>query len=168
MRMVEFGCGTGGTAVEHAPFVKEILATDFSENMLEYGRLRLNEAGLSNVTFEAADIASFAVDADNKFDAALCLNLLHLLKSPRGAIANIHALLNPGGIFVSSTFCPGSAWRLLSPLTLLGRAIGLMPFFKFISTIRLQNDLRDAGFEILEKRTYFRGRSQFIIARKVG
>ncbi len=34
MRIVEFGCGTGTTAVHHAPHVQHIDAIDISENML--------------------------------------------------------------------------------------------------------------------------------------
>lgn len=31
--VLEFGCGTGSTALIHAPHVKDILATDISDNM---------------------------------------------------------------------------------------------------------------------------------------
>ena len=31
--VLEFGCGTGSTAMVHAPYVKEVLATDISANM---------------------------------------------------------------------------------------------------------------------------------------
>ena len=35
MKVLEFGCGTGSTAIAHASYVNHILAADFSENMLE-------------------------------------------------------------------------------------------------------------------------------------
>jgi cyclopropane fatty-acyl-phospholipid synthase-like methyltransferase len=35
MEVLEFGCGTGSTALLHAPFVKHILATDVSANMIQ-------------------------------------------------------------------------------------------------------------------------------------
>jgi len=34
----EFGCGTGSTAILHSPFVKNILAIDFSPKMIEIAR----------------------------------------------------------------------------------------------------------------------------------
>lgn len=166
MRMLEFGCGTGGTAAAHAPYVKEILATDFSENMLSFGRERVEKAGLSNIEFKVADITSYQSEKDHKFDVILCLNLLHLLRSPRQAIENVHSNLKPGGLFVSSTVCPAAGWKLLWPLVILGQAIGKVPFFKFIAKRELDGYIQESGFEILEKHLYFNGRSQFIIARK--
>ena len=34
MEVLEFGCGTGGTAIIHAPYVKHIRAIDISGNMI--------------------------------------------------------------------------------------------------------------------------------------
>ena len=34
MEVLEIGCGTGSTAILHAPYVKHIRAIDFSTNML--------------------------------------------------------------------------------------------------------------------------------------
>ena len=38
MEVLEFGCGTGSTAIIHAPYVKHIRAIDFSSNMIEIAR----------------------------------------------------------------------------------------------------------------------------------
>ena len=38
MELLEIGCGTGSTAIVHAPHVRHILATDISENMLAIAR----------------------------------------------------------------------------------------------------------------------------------
>ena len=38
MRIVEFGCGTGTTAVHHTPHVQHIDAIDISAKMLEIER----------------------------------------------------------------------------------------------------------------------------------
>ena len=35
MDVLEFGCGTGSTAITHAPFVKHIQAIDISSRMIE-------------------------------------------------------------------------------------------------------------------------------------
>jgi cyclopropane fatty-acyl-phospholipid synthase-like methyltransferase len=34
MEVLEFGCGTGSTAIVHAPHVKELRAIDISEKMI--------------------------------------------------------------------------------------------------------------------------------------
>lgn len=49
MRILEFGCGTGSTAIQHAPFVSHIDATDSAENMIQIGRRKAIEAGVENM-----------------------------------------------------------------------------------------------------------------------
>ncbi|MEQ9317121.1 MAG: class I SAM-dependent methyltransferase, partial [Henriciella sp.] len=55
----EFGCGTGSTAILHAPHVRHILATDVAPNMIEIGRQRAAEAGAVNIAFECTDIERY-------------------------------------------------------------------------------------------------------------
>jgi len=38
MEVLEIGCGTGSTAIAHAPFVKHIEAIDISSRMIEIAR----------------------------------------------------------------------------------------------------------------------------------
>jgi ubiquinone/menaquinone biosynthesis C-methylase UbiE len=45
MTVLEFGCGTGTTALAHAPFVKRILATDVSPKMIEIARRKADAGG---------------------------------------------------------------------------------------------------------------------------
>ena len=51
MHVVEFGCGTGSTAIVHAPAVKTYHAIDVSEKMIEIARGKAAEAGISNLSF---------------------------------------------------------------------------------------------------------------------
>ena len=52
MEVLEFGCGTGSTAIAHAPYVKHILAIDISAKMLEIARVKAAAANVGNITFE--------------------------------------------------------------------------------------------------------------------
>ena len=74
MRIVEFGCGTGTTAVHHAPHVQHIDAIDISENMLEIGRGKAREAGVDNITFTRGTLTEFNADTAS-FDAVLGTSL---------------------------------------------------------------------------------------------
>ena len=56
MEVLEFGCGTGATALHHAPFVKHIRATDISGKMIEIARSKAEAQGVTNVTFEQSDV----------------------------------------------------------------------------------------------------------------
>ncbi len=146
MKVMEFGCGTGSTAISHAPFVKSILATDFSEKMLDIARDKAREAGVENVTFKQSGIDEF--DAPNQsYDVIMGHSILHLLPDKERVIAKVFQLLKPGGVFISSTSCINNA-RILKIVLPLGHAIGLMPLVRFFSADELLKNFTDAGFEI--------------------
>ena len=50
--VLEFGCGTGSTALAHAPYAGHIRATDISGEMLAIARAKAQEADITNVSFE--------------------------------------------------------------------------------------------------------------------
>lgn len=165
MDIFEFGCGTGGTAILHAPKVRSVRAIDFSERMLDKGREKAAEAGIANVTFEQGDITTMPI-APASYDMVLGLSVLHLLKDPDAAIARVFDILKPGGRFVSSTACLGSHLRFLGPLVAFGKMLGKLPHLTFISRQDLRKSLTRAGFVIEQDWQPKEGAAVFIIARK--
>lgn len=167
MTVFEFGCGTGGTALAHAPYVKHVEAIDFSEKMLAFGREAAKAKGIENVTFRNAEIATYqAVDAS--FDAVLGLSILHLLENKNDAIAKVYRMLKPGGIFVSSTACLGDTMKFFKIFAPFGRALGLLPQLDVMTTGELVASLRAAGFAIEHQWQPAKDRAVFIITRKPG
>jgi ubiquinone/menaquinone biosynthesis C-methylase UbiE len=166
MEIFEFGCGTGGTAIEHAPHVAHVRAVDFSENMLVHARRRAAEAGVTNVTFERGDISTMSI-APASYDVVLGLSILHLLKDPDAVIRKVHTILKPGGIFVSSTACLGKA-RALSFLVPIGRLLGKLPHIDFMSHEELRRSMQDAGFTLEHDWRPSPAAAVFMIARKAG
>lgn len=165
MEVLEFGCGTGSTALVHAPYVKHIRATDVSPRMLAYARSKAEAAGVDNVSFEQAAFADIAAP-DDSFDAVLALSILHLLDDRDAALARVFRLLKPGGIFVSSTACVGDTmgwFRLIAPV---GRAVGLLPLLRIFTTPQLERSVTEAGFVIEQQWQPGRGKAVFIVARK--
>jgi ubiquinone/menaquinone biosynthesis C-methylase UbiE len=147
MNVLEFGCGTGSTALLHAPYVHHIRAIDFSANMIAIAQAKAADQSIQNVTFEAASIDELSVP-DSTYDAVLGLNVLHLLDNKEAAIAKVHNMLQPGGCFITSTVCLGDtmAWfRLIAPI---GKVLGLFPLVKVFTIKDLEKSLTDAGFEI--------------------
>ncbi|MCP4319127.1 MAG: methyltransferase domain-containing protein [Hyphomicrobiales bacterium] len=59
MEVLEFGCGTGSTAIAHAPYVKHIEAIDISSKMIEIAHGKADAGKVENVTFEQATIEDF-------------------------------------------------------------------------------------------------------------
>jgi ubiquinone/menaquinone biosynthesis C-methylase UbiE len=167
MEVFEFGCGTGSTAIVHAPHVKEIRAIDISEKMLEIARGKAEAAGVENVRFEQSDIDAFSAP-DGSFDAVLGLSILHLLDDRRTAIAKVYRMLKPGGVFVSSTACIGDTMKFFKLVGPIGRFFGVMPLVRVFTVQELLDSLEAAGFSIDHQWQSGRGQAVFVVARKPG
>ena len=163
--VLEIGCGTGGTAIGHAPFVRHIRAVDFSERMLEIARERASAAGIENVSFEQADITALSTP-DEAYDIVLGLSILHLLKDPDMVIDRVFGMLKSGGRFVTSTACLGDTMKLFELIAPVGRALGLLPQLNVMTTEQLVAKFRNAGFEIAHQWQPGRGKAVFVVAQK--
>ena len=148
MEVLEFGCGTGTTAIHHAPFVKHILATDFSSEMIRICRDKAQAAGIDNVDFRCSSFD----DLDSttaSFDMVLGLNILHLMDNWEEVSVRAYTMLRPGGVFITSTGCVGDTiFRLFTFIVPIGRFLGLLPQLKVISQKQLEQSIKDAGFVI--------------------
>jgi len=167
MEVLEFGCGTGSTAITHAPFVKHIQAIDISSKMIEIARGKAEAGNLNNVTFKQLDIEELSVP-DQTFDAVLGLSILHLVKNREQVISKVHKMLKPGGIFVTSTPCLGDTMKFLKVIAPIGKIFGLMPLVKVFTTKELENSLTNAGFELDHQWQPDKGIAVFIVAKKAG
>lgn len=164
-KILEFGCGTGSTALEHAPHVRHVLATDISERMIEIARAKQRSTGVDNVTFSRADIADFEAP-DGSFDAILGLNVLHLLKDRNGIIDKVHRMLTPGGLFVTSTACLADTMAWFGLFAPAGRLAGLIPHVEMIKARELEREIETRGFKIDHRWKPDKGVSLFLIARR--
>ncbi len=165
MAVLEFGCGTGSTALEHAPHVAHIVATDVSAAMLDIGREKAEQAGIENMSFRQSGVEDFEAP-DASYDMVLALNLLHLLPDRASALSRIHRLLKPGGFFVSSTVCLADRMWFLRPLIPVLQWAGKAPYVSFVRRDRVLQEVATAGFEALEHWTHGRANSLFLVARK--
>ena len=147
MNVLEFGCGTGSTAIAHAPYVRQIRAIDFSSKMIAIAQEKADTQNIQNVTFEQANIDELSV-SDQTYDAVLGLNVLHLLANKEAAISKVYNLLQPGGVFITSTICLGDTMAWFKLIATVGKALGLFPLVKVFTIKDLEKSLTDAGFEI--------------------
>jgi len=167
MHILEFGCGTGTTAVHHAPHVQHIDAIDISENMLEIGRAKAAEADVENITFTRGTLTEFNAETAS-LDAVLGLNVIHLLADRQAVIAEVERILKPGGVFVSSTVCLGNSYlRFIKLVAPLGKLLGLMPDVFVLTEAELASEITDAGFSIESQWHHGKnGIAVFMVARK--
>ena len=164
MTVLEFGCGTGSTALEHAPHVVSVLATDVSAGMLEIGREKAAQAGISNVSFMQSSVEQFPTG--NTYDMVLALNLLHLLPDSTAALARIHRLLKPGGVFISSTVCLADRMWFMRPVIPVLQWLGKAPYVSFTRASEVLREVTEAGLDVREHWTHGRANSLFLIATR--
>ncbi len=165
MEVLEFGCGTGSTAITHAPYVKHIHAIDISSKMIEIAQRKANAERVTNVTFERSTIDEFSV-SDQTLDAVLALSILHLLENKEKVIAKVHRMLKPGGIFITSTACLGDTMKYIKLIAPIGKFLGLMPLVKVFTMKELEENLADTGFQIDYQWQPGKGKAVFIVAKK--
>jgi len=166
MFVMEFGCGTGSTALVHAPHVKQYLAVDVSDKMIEIAEAKLAASEIDNLEFKVSSIEDFNADQAS-FDAVLGLNILHLLSDPQASIKRSFELLKPGGLFITSSPSLTGWIRLFQPLWPIGVVLGLIPKIQFFSHQKLAAYMQEAGFEIEQHWIPEQSsRTSFIIAKK--
>lgn len=148
MTVLEFGCGTGSTAIIHAPYVRHITATDFSQNMIAIAQQKAADKNIQNITFECAEITDFD-EQKEQFDVILGLNILHLLDDREKTLRKVFSLLKPGGIFVSSTAClqNHTYLKFLKYVAPIGYFLGLIPFVRIFSKEELIKLHEKVGFK---------------------
>ena len=165
--VLELGCGTGGTAILHAPHVRHYRATDVSGRMIEIAEGKKAAGGAENVTFEQASLEDIDI-ADESLDAVLALSLLHLLENKEAAIRKVHGMLKPGGVFITSTVCLGDHMKWFKLIAPIGRFFGVFPLVRVFTRQELKNSLTDAGFEIDYDWRPNDKSAVFIVAKKPG
>ena len=166
-KVLEFGCGTGSTALLHAPYVGELLAIDFSERMIDIANGKLADQALNNLTFRQASIETLD-QPDESFDAILGLSVLHLLDDRDSVIKRVTRLLRPDGCFISNTACLEDSINRMRYLLPIGSALGLLPRVRFFSTGNLLTAFENAGLVIEQQWQPAPGKALFVVARKPG
>jgi ubiquinone/menaquinone biosynthesis C-methylase UbiE len=168
--VLELGCGTGTTALQLAPYVRHIAATDVSGEMIAIAREKAAAQACRNMEAAVATPEQ-APWPDASFDAVLAYNLWHLVADRTSAFAHVHRVLKPGGLFISKTPCLGEMNPLirlaLPPMRLIGKA----PYVAMFSAAALEREIETAGFAIVERARHGSGRKDarvFIAARKAG
>ena len=164
MEVLEIGCGTGGTAILHAPHVKHIRAVDFSANMIAIAKGKAEAEHIHNVTFEQASIEDLH-SPDQSLDAVLGLSILHLLRDKETAIARVYQMLKSGGVFVTSTVCLGDTMSWFKLIAPIGRFLVFLPLVQVFTARELSDCLTQAGFELDYQWQPSQGKAMFIIAK---
>ncbi|WP_440906121.1 class I SAM-dependent methyltransferase [Catenovulum sp. SX2] len=146
MQVLEIGCGSGTTALEHAPFVGNYLAIDIAQNMLDIANEKLAQReDLPHLTFAQGSLENYQ---QQKFDAILALNVLHILPNAEATVQLASTMLKPGGLFITSTTCLKGHINCFKFLAPIGQFFNLMPNVNMFSFAELEKMHLNAGFEL--------------------
>ena len=163
--VLEFGCGTGTTAIYHAPVVADVYAIDISANMLAIAKQKATESGVDNISFEQTDLHALSC-LNAHWDVILGMSILHLVENKDAEIQRVYELLKPGGVFISSTVCiedSGAWFKYVAPIF---RWFPFLPTVAVFSERTLKASMETAGFEIEYDWRPSPDKSVFIVARK--
>lgn len=165
MEVLELGCGTGSTAITHAPYVKHIHAIDYSVRMIEIAKNKAEIRNINNITFEQVDVDKLDIP-DQSVDVVLGLSLLHLLENKEEVITRVYNMLKRGGIFVTSTVCIADTMKFFKFIAPIGRFLWLMPYLSIFTTKELEGFICEAGFAIDYQWQPGKGKAVFMVAKK--
>jgi len=144
-RVLDLGAGSGFLSLAMAPRVREVVAVDISDAMLERLQADAREAGLMNVEVQVADLAVLECPA-NSIDVIVSSYALHHLTDvdKSALLARAHEWLRPGGrlviadmmfgrggtardrqilrekVIVLLRMGPGGVWRIVKNLVRFG------------------------------------------------
>jgi len=118
-RVLDIGCGPGVNLAllrEAVGPTGQVVAVDYSPEMVAKARERINGHGWANVEVVRADATR--VTFEEPFDAAIASLSMSVMPDARRAVENVHRLLAPGARFVVvdvRPFSKGPA-RIFNPL----------------------------------------------------
>ena len=105
--------------------------------------------GLEDVPYDVSFAFAFsAFVPDGTLHAVLGLSVLHLLEDKEAVIAKVHRMLEPGGVFVTSTACLGDTMKWFKLVGPIGNRLGLIPMVKVFTVKELEESLIAAGFRL--------------------
>jgi SAM-dependent methyltransferase len=153
-RVLDVGCGCGGTTLRAAETAADATGVDISAPMLDHARARAAAAGVTNARFVQADVQTHAFEPAT-FDVAISRFGVMFFDDPVAAFSNVARALRPGGrlAFVcwqelgrnDWLLVPGMAAAQHVPLPDMGPAGG-PGMFSLAEPDRVHKVLESAGF----------------------
>lgn len=164
-RVLDIGCGCGGTSIEIARIVGatgEVLGIDVSQPMLEVARSRAALAQCANLAFRDGDASEVGLPAN--MDLLFSRFGVMFFSQPIAAFSHLLKSLRAGGrcVFVCWRAPRDNAWAM-TPLSAARKAMDITPApadpdapgpFAFADEERLRTILSGAGFGEIRMRRF--------------
>ena len=107
LKVLDLGAGDGTTALPEARLGADVLAVDIARNLVEAGRRRAQEHGLTNLRYEQGDATNLQGIADRSFDLAVSIFGAMFAPRPFDVAKELVRVTRPGGRIVMGNWIPG-------------------------------------------------------------
>ena len=164
--VLDIGCGTGTQCGDLAGHVKQVTGIDISGKLLAIAEQRKAERKLDNIEFIKTSLYDERLKAES-FDIVMAFYVLHFFEDLDAVIKRIHALLKPGGLFISETACLGEKSKMAGNLVRFAGHLGFLPKINLLTTRQLERTMVQAGFTLVDKVQFSESNVEYtLFARK--
>ena len=105
--VLDLGCGDGTTAIPAAKLGAHVLGVDIARNLVEAGNRRVEQEGLSQITFQHGDASDLKELASETFDMVVTIFGAMFAPRPVDAAKEMVRVTKPGGKIVMGNWIPG-------------------------------------------------------------
>lgn len=165
--IADVGCGTGSLALILAPDAALVHGLDVSGEMVRIARGKAEAQGADNVRFHQGGLDAPLPFAPESLDGLCAYSILHLVHDLPGTLQRLHAVIKPGGFFVSSTVCLGDTWVPMGVLISVMQLFGKAPYVSSFDRAHLAAAVEAAGFvDVAFHEVGAKATTAFMTARK--
>jgi ubiquinone/menaquinone biosynthesis C-methylase UbiE len=106
LKVLDLGCGDGTTALPAAKLGADVLGVDIARNLVEAGRKRAAEQGLTNCKFQEGDACHLQPLPDHAFDLVVTIFGAMFAPKPFEVAKEMVRVMRPGGRIVMGNWIP--------------------------------------------------------------
>src|SRR5216110_1093719 len=106
MQVLDLGCGDGTTALPEAKLGADVLGIDIARNLVEAGKRRAMEQGLTNIKFQQGDASNLEQVPDKSFDLVVSIFGAMFAPKPFEVAKEMVRVTRPGGRIVMGNWIP--------------------------------------------------------------
>lgn len=154
-KVADVGCGGGLLSEALARAGADVTGIDLSHRVIEIAQLHLHESALS-VDYRVQSSADLAAAEAEAFDAVCCMELIEHVPDPAALVADLAAMLKPGGQLFLSTLnrTPAAFGAAIVGAEYVMRMLprGTHHYAQFLKPSELGRLLRQVGMELEDVR----------------
>lgn len=109
--VIDLGSGMAQNAIKSAKFCKSVIAAEIDKNLIEIAKISANNRRVKNIKFDVVDLEKTLSYRDNRFDAALFLDVLEHLKKRDQMLNEIKRILKANGLLLLGVPNSQTTWK---------------------------------------------------------